>query len=136
MRAEPAPPPLAPSPPLARPGPPATQSDRIELRARSAPQTVRRTLGAVASSDLGRLVVRDRDAATVALSELLGRLGGHEIGRRRDADDTVMDVQIPAARYDDFVRGLDGLGSWTAAGRPNVLPLDPPQIRLTIRLGG
>ena len=137
IRAEALPQPLAPPQPLARPAPPAGQSDRSEFRARSAPQTVRRTLGAVASSDLaGRLIVRDRDAAAVALLELLGRLGGHEIGRRRDADDTVIEVQIPAARYDEFVRALAALGSWTTAGRPNVLPLEPPQIRMTIRLSG
>ena len=80
--------------------------------------------------------MRDRDAAAVALVELVSTIGGYEIGRRRDAGDTVIDVQIPAARYDEFVRGLDALGSWTAAGLPNVLPLEPPQIRMTIRLTG
>ena len=131
MPAEPAP------QPLARPGPPAAQSDRSEFRARSAAQAVRRTLGAVSPSDLaGRLIVRDRDAAAVALVELVSKIGGYEIGRRQDAQDTMIDVQIPAARYDEFVRGLDALGSWTAAGRPNVLPLEPPQIRMTIRLTG
>jgi len=99
---------------------------------------VRRTLAPAAPpSDLaGRLIVGDREAAVVAVGELLARLGGRETGRHRDESDTVMDVQIPASRYDDFVRGLDGLGAWTASGRPNVLPLDPPQIRLTIRLSG
>jgi hypothetical protein len=128
----------APAPrPLTLPGSSAAQSDRIELRARSAAQSVRRTLGAAPSSDpAGRLVVRDRDAAVLAVAELLSRLGGHEIGRRRDADDTVVDLQLPAARYDEFVRGLDALGSWTPAGRPNVLSQDPPQFRMTIRLGG
>ena len=82
------------------------------------------------------MIVSDRDAAAAAVVELLARLCGRETGRRQDDSDTVMDVQIPAARYDDFVRGLDGLGAWTASGRPSVLPLDPPQIRLTIRLAG
>jgi hypothetical protein len=98
---------------------------------------VRRTLGAAPSSDLaGRLIVRDRDAAAVALVALVSKIGGYEIGRRQDAGDAVIDVQIPAARYDEFVRGLEALGSWTAADRPNVLPLEPPQIRMTIRLSG
>jgi hypothetical protein len=47
----------------------------------------------------------------------------------------VIDAQIPEARYDDFVRGLNRLGWLTTSGRPTVLPLDPPQMRLTIRLG-
>ena len=107
------------------------------MRARSAAQAVRRTLGAAPASDLaGRLIVTDRDVAAVAVIELVSRIGGLEVGRSQDAEDTVIDVQIPSARYDEFVRSLDALGSWTAAGRPNVLPLEPPQIRLTIRLTG
>ena len=124
--------------PLALPPSPATQADRGDTRARSAAQAVHRTLAPTTPPpDLaGRLLVSDREAAVVAVGELLARLGGRETGRHRDEPDTVMDVQIPAARYDDFVRGLEGLGAWTASGRPNVLPLHPPQIRLTIRLSG
>jgi hypothetical protein len=124
--------------PLALPGSPAAKADRSETRARSAQQTVRRMLVPVPPpADLaGRLIVGDRAAAAAAVVDLLARLGGYETGRRQDDSDIVMDVQIPAARFDDFVRGLDGLGAWAASPRPNLLPLDPPQIRLTIRLAG
>ena len=87
-----------------------------------------------ASDTGGRLIVRDRDAAAVFIAALLSTVGGREIGRRQDGADTVVDVQIPEARYDDFIRGLDGVGWLAASGRPNVLPLDPPQLRLTFRL--
>ena len=128
--------PPAPETKAAAPPAPAAKSES-EVRARSATQTVRRTLGAAPSSDLaGRLIVRDRAAAVVSLVELVSKIGGYEIGRRQDADSTVIDVQVPAASYDEFVRGLDALGSWTAAGLPNVLPREPPQIRLTIRVSG
>lgn len=129
------PPPTAPSAPAA--SAPAGQSDRGEIRPRSAAQTVRRLLApAPASLEFaGRLIVRDRDVATGAIANLLTGLGGQETGRREDDADTVLDVQIPEARYDDFIRGLNRLGWLTTSGRPNVLPLDPPQMRLTIRLG-
>jgi hypothetical protein len=80
------------------------------------------------------LTVVDRGTAQARVGELLARLGGRELSRRHDAAETWLDVQVPAARYDDFVRGLESLGVWTGASRPSVLPLDPPQIRLTIRL--
>jgi anti-sigma factor RsiW len=132
---------LKPPPPTAQTAPaasaPAGQSDRGEIRPRSAAQTVRRLLAPApsASEFAGRLIVRDRAVAAGAVASLLTMLGGQETGRREDDADTVLDVQIPEARYDDFIRGLDRLGLLTTSGRPNVLPLDPPQMRLTIRLG-
>lgn len=129
--------PPAPTAPSAPAAPPAGQSDRSEIRPRSAAQAVRRLLAPAPSPSefAGRLIVRDRDVATGAVANLLTVLGGQETGRREDDADTVLDVQIPEARYDDFIRGLNRLGWLTTSGRPNVLSLDPPQMRLTIRLG-
>ena len=127
---------VVPPPPAAPSRSSAAQSDRSEARTRSASPAVQRTLAPVPSaSDVGwRLIVRDRDGALVAIAELLLKLGGQETARRPDASDTVLDVQIAQARYDDFMRDLARLGWLTTSGRPNVLPLDPPQVRLTIRL--
>jgi hypothetical protein len=127
----------APAPrPSVAPGSSAAGLDRSELRARAKTDAVRRILGSASSPAAGRLTVKDRDAAAAGVTDLLSRVGGHEIARRRDDADTVIDVQLPAARYDEFVRGLDALGAWTPGGPPNVLSQDPPQVRLTIRLGG
>jgi hypothetical protein len=143
----------APKEPKASPAPeepvasaPPTPEPKVESATREEPApralaqaatpAVRRALVPSPSDSAGRLIVSDRDSAAVAVAQLLARLGGRETGRRQDASDTVLDVQIPAARYDDFIRGLDALGSWTPFGRPNVLPLEPPQIKLTIRLAG
>jgi putative zinc finger protein len=117
--------------------PAAGQSDRAEIRPRSASSSVQRLTAKAAppSEFAGRLIVRDRDVAAAAVGTLLTTLGGQETGRREDDADTVLDVQIPEARYDDLIRGLNRLGWLTTSGRPNVLPLDPPQMRLTIRLG-
>jgi len=41
---------------------------------------------------------------------------------------------IPAPRYEEFVSGLQALGSWSAEGQPIPMPPDPPQIRLTIHI--
>jgi hypothetical protein len=122
---------------LSAPGSPPVSVDQGALRSRANAESVRRILGTVSSPDAGgRLVVRDREAATAGVAELLSRLGGREIARRHDGEDTVIDVQLPAARYDEFVRGLDALGAWTPGNPPSVLSQDPPQVRLTIRLGG
>jgi hypothetical protein len=117
--------------------PAAGQSDRAEIRPRSASSSVQRLTAKAAppSEFAGRLIVRDRAVAAGAVGNLLTMLGGQETGRREDDADTVLDVQIPEARYDDLIRGLNRLGWLTTSGRPNVLPLDPPQMRLTIRLG-
>jgi hypothetical protein len=139
--------PVTPSEP-APPQPPApevsTSSERLDIRARAAPSAastappaVRRTLTAVPPSDFaGRLIARDRAAAVVAVSNLASSVGGHERARREDGSETVIEVQLPAARYDDFIRGVEALGAWTSAARPAALSLDPPQIRLTIHVGG
>jgi Putative zinc-finger len=146
--APPEPPPPAPTPEAKiereQPPPSATpgrgfsaSSERRDLRARPAPSAVQRTLTAAPPSDFaGRLIARDRAAAVVAVSDLASKVGGHERARRQDGSETVIEVQLPAARYDEFTRGLEGLGAWTSAGRPDVLSLDPPQIRLTIRVSG
>ena len=127
--------PKSPAPPA--PAAPAGHADRAEIRPRSASASVQRLMTkAIAPSEFsGRLIVRDRDVAAGAVSDLLTMIGGRQIGRREDDADTVIDAQIPEARYDDFVGGLNRLGWLTTSGRPTVLPLDPPQMRLTIRLG-
>lgn len=86
------------------------------------------------SSVLGRLNVKNRPAAEQGLADLLARLGGRETGRRQELGATVVEVLVPEARYADFVGGLTTLGPWTPEGQPAVLPTDPPQIRLSIRI--
>lgn len=86
------------------------------------------------ASVVGRLQVTDQSAAGVSLVILLSQVGGSEAGRRQDASGTVVEVLVPATRYDEFIRGLEALGSWSAAGRPIVLPMSPPQIRISIEV--
>jgi len=86
------------------------------------------------ASVLGRLAVTNRMEADRSLADLISRVGGSEARRHRDGTSTVVDVWIPRTRYDEFVRGLEALGSWSAEGTPTALPVDPTKIALTIRI--
>jgi len=82
----------------------------------------------------GHLTVSDRVAADRSLADLISRVGGSESRRRQGATATVVEILIPEARYDEFIRSLQALGSWSAEGQPTTLPLDPPQIPVTVHI--
>ena len=101
----------------------------------SAPSVGRVTGLAARPPDVaGRLEVRDRSVAVAALPDLLAKVGGSEAARRQDGADLVVEVLIPEARYDDFARGLEALGTWSAPGpRQRVMPA-APYLRIPIRI--
>ena len=100
-----------------------------ELSAR-APQMPARLF--VAPDASGRLTVGDRAAADRALAELGGRLGVAQAFRREEADGALIEWMVPREVYPEFVRGLAGIGRWTADREPATLP---PRVRLQIRVG-
>ena len=89
---------------------------------------------AAAPSFSGLLAVKDRRAAEQGLAELLARVGGSEISRRRDAAQSVVEVSMPEARYAEFARGLTALGVWSPEPHPTVLSTEPAHLRVTIRI--
>jgi hypothetical protein len=89
---------------------------------------------AVAPSLSGLLAVKDRRAAEQGLTELLARVGGSEISRRRDAAQSVVEVSVPEARYAEFARGLSALGVWSPEPHPTVLSTEPAPLHVTIRI--
>jgi hypothetical protein len=89
---------------------------------------------AVTPSLSGLLAVKDRRAAEQGLAELLARVGGSEISRRRDAAQSVVEVSVPEARYAEFARGLIALGAWNPEPHPTVLSTEPAHLRITIRI--
>jgi hypothetical protein len=89
---------------------------------------------ASALSFSGLLAVKDRRAAEQGLAELLARVGGSEVSRRRDAAQSVVEVSVPEARYAEFARGLTALGVWSPEPHPTVLSTEPAQLRVTIRI--
>jgi hypothetical protein len=91
-----------------------------------------RQAGALSFS--GLLAVKNRGAAEQGLAELLARVGGSEISRRRDAAQSVVEVAVPEARYAEFARGLTALGVWSPEPHPTVLSTEPAQLRVTIRI--
>jgi anti-sigma factor RsiW len=128
------------------PAPAAPPQALPESRAKSqdAPERLPRILGpappaqanrqASALSFSGLLAVKDRRAAEQGLAELLARVGGSEISRRRDAAQSVVEVSVPEARYAEFARGLTALGAWSPEPHPTVLSTEPAQLRVTIRI--
>ncbi len=131
-----APAPAPATPPQALPGSRAKSQEATErpprILAPVPPAQANRQAGAPGLS--GLLAVKDRRAAEQGLADLLTRVGGSEISRRRDAAQSVVDVVVPEARYAEFTRGLAGLGVWTAEPHPTVLSTEPAQLRVTIRI--
>jgi outer membrane biosynthesis protein TonB len=127
---------------LPAPAPPAaaeSESKRQDELARGRMSSVPRSSTAVTpapfpASVVGRLTVTDRAEAARSLADLVSRVGGSEPRRRREGEATVVDIVIPEARYDEFVRSLEALGSWSAEGQPTALPGDPARIAITVRI--
>jgi hypothetical protein len=114
----------------------AASLDRREMaRSLAAPPPSPAATAARAPADVaGRLSVRDQAAAITSLADLLAAVGGREIARRREASDTVVDVVVPGARHDEFLRGLAALGAWTPVGPPAATPAAPDQLRVSVRI--
>ena len=87
----------------------------------------------VAPDTAGRLVVGDRIAADRALADLGGRLGVAQAFRREEPDGALIEWIVPREVYAEFVRGLAGIGRWTADREPSTLPA---RVRLQVRVGG
>jgi hypothetical protein len=106
-------------------------SERDKLLRSPAPAQ-RSAVRVLPSADIvGRLAVRDRDAAERALGEALQGAGGVVISRREEAGATVVEVAVPKAAYPEFSQALARIGAW----RPDVEPSDlPPHVRVTLRL--
>ena len=126
-----------PAPPQSRPAP-ATEgradSDRDKALRSSAPPAAspRSAMRLLAPADVvGRLTVKDRDAAERALGELLTRSGGAVISRRDDAGITVVEVAVPKTAYPEFSQGLAAIGAWLPEAQPSDLP---PNVRVTLRV--
>jgi hypothetical protein len=79
----------------------------------------------------GRLTVSDVAAAGRALGELVSRSGGWQTGRRSIPDGREVDVAIPRAAVDEFMRELARLGPWQA-GRAAGSPGDPVRARIQL----
>jgi hypothetical protein len=80
----------------------------------------------------GRLAVGNRDAAERALTQLLARVGGRELGRRAAPGGAVVDLALPRAAFPDFVRGLEAIGRW----QPGEVPAElPSEVRVEVRIG-
>jgi len=80
---------------------------------------------------VGRLSAKDRRAAERDVSALLGGAGGTELSRNHRAAFTVLEVVVPQSSYDNFTRGLTGLGSWQLEAAR--FPL-PDAVHMTIRV--
>jgi hypothetical protein len=80
---------------------------------------------------IGRLTVKDRQAANRELAELLSRVGGAETARRAEAAGDTVDLVIPRAAYPAFAEGLARIGSWRRETEPPELP---DRVPITLRI--
>ena len=94
------------------------------------------------SDVIGRLAVKDRDAAERSLVDLLARSGGTLIARREETGTTVLDVVVPHGASQSFAEELTRLGTW-APEAPAAAPLSSaagaraesgPLVHFTLRL--
>jgi hypothetical protein len=106
-----------------RPAPVPAPSSRL-----TAPSAMR-----IVSSDrvVGRLTVKDRQAADRQLAELLSRVGGAETGRHAEASGDTVVLVVPRAAYPAFAQGLARIGSWLAETEP---PNLPDRVPITLRI--
>jgi hypothetical protein len=121
-------------------GPPPPEADNRQ-KAQEAVAGARRAVPSISklaadqaqpSADVvARATLKDREGAARDLTELVARVGGTEIGRRRDGEATIVEVLIPLAGYPDFVSGLTGLGPWQIEAKRADLPA---QVRVLLRL--
>jgi hypothetical protein len=80
---------------------------------------------------VGRLTVKDRQAANRELAELLSRVGGAETARHAEAGGDTVGLVVPRAAYPAFAQGLARIGSWVPETEPAELPDGVP---ITLRI--
>jgi len=80
---------------------------------------------------VGRLTVKDPQAAQRDLAELLSRVGGAETARRAEAGGNTVGLVVPRAAYPAFVQGLARIGSWLPETEPSELP---DRVPITLRI--
>jgi Putative zinc-finger len=80
---------------------------------------------------VGRLTVKDRQAADRELAELLSRVGGTETGRHAEAGGDTVGLVVPRAAYPAFAQGLGRIGSWLPETEPPELP---DRVPITLRI--
>lgn len=99
--------------------------------ARSTPSQRLAAKRAAPADVVARIAVRDRDAAEADLTSLIGRVGGRETSRRREAEATVVEAVVPQAGYALLIQGLAALGSWKLEAERSDLP---SEVRVILRL--
>jgi anti-sigma factor RsiW len=104
-------------------GPPATPR-----RAMAPPRAGRDAPAALA----GHLTVDNREAAERALVDLMTRVGVTEVARAQAPEETVVELQLPLARYPEFARGLAGIGRWRPETQPVAGDLEM-RLRVVVR---
>ena len=72
----------------------------------------------------GRLVVKDREAAAGALTDVVAKAGGAEVARSAAAEAMVIELTIPRTGWVEFTRELAALGTWTPDREPAELPAE------------
>ena len=80
---------------------------------------------------VGRLTVKDRQAANRDLAELLSRVGGTETGRHAQAGGDTVGLVVPRAAYPAFAQGLARIGAWLPETEPPELP---DRVPITLRI--
>jgi hypothetical protein len=80
---------------------------------------------------LARLSVEDRAAAERRVGELVTRVGGRVLSRDEEPDALVLSLSLPADRWDELRRGLQGLGALRVEGARES-PAGP--VRVSLRL--
>jgi hypothetical protein len=82
------------------------------------------TLRATRADVSGRLVVKDREAAARALTDVVAKAGGAEVARSAAAEAMVIELTIPRTGWAEFTRELAALGTWTPDREPAELPAE------------
>ncbi len=81
---------------------------------------------------VGRLTVPDREVAERGLADLVKRVGGTLVTRRREsARVEVVEISVPRAAYADLSEGLARLGRWVPEREAANLP---PEVRVSLRI--
>jgi hypothetical protein len=80
---------------------------------------------------VGRLTVKDRQAANRELTELVKHVGGAETARRAEVGGDTVGLLIPRAAYPAFAQGLARIGAWVPETEPPELP---DRVPITLRI--
>ncbi len=122
--------PTAPAPAAPAPTAPPAAASAPAARAMQKSGELRNVTAAAASVQ-ARLAAGDRATAERAVRELVTRAGGRIVSRADDGDAAVLELAVPADRWDEVKRGLQGLGS-LRLDETRGTRTDP--LRITLRL--